>query len=182
MDADLKSIASARRAAETAFNAYRQFLGTDPTHIDAIVDAMARAIEPEAKRLGEMAVEETGYGNIPDKRVKNLFNALSVALGQRREVHHDLTAKPPQPQGARQGAESGDIGSKTRRRIGVSAGVHIDGHQGPGRLDQDRAFGKPFLGPRQGVDHIVHPAARESAFVLIEDIGHGPLAQGQFAR
>ena len=79
MDADLKSIAAARAAAETAFQAYQQFLGTDPAHIDAIVDAMARAIEPEAKRLGEMAVEETGYGNVPDKRVKNLFNALSVA-------------------------------------------------------------------------------------------------------
>ena len=79
MDADLKSIAAAREAAESAFTAYQQFLGTDPKHIDAIVDAMARAIEPEAKRLGEMAVEETGYGNVPDKRVKNLFNALSVA-------------------------------------------------------------------------------------------------------
>ena len=79
MDADLKSIASARRAAESAFEAYRQFLGTDPAQVDAIVDAMARAIEPEAKRLGELAVEETGYGNVPDKRVKNLFNALSVA-------------------------------------------------------------------------------------------------------
>lgn len=79
MDADLKSIAAARRAAESAFKAYQKFLGTDPAHIDAIVDAMARAIEPEAKRLGEIAVEETGYGNVPDKRVKNLFNALSVA-------------------------------------------------------------------------------------------------------
>ena len=79
MDADLKSIAAAREAADTAFSAYQQFLGTDPKHIDAIVDAMARAIEPEAKRLGELAVEETGYGNVPDKRVKNLFNALSVA-------------------------------------------------------------------------------------------------------
>jgi len=79
MDADLKSIAAARRAAETAFEAYRKFLGTDPAHIDAIVDAMAQAIEPEAKRLGEMAVEETGYGNAEDKRVKNLFNALGVA-------------------------------------------------------------------------------------------------------
>ncbi|MEM6664626.1 MAG: aldehyde dehydrogenase family protein [Pseudomonadota bacterium] len=79
MDADLKSIAAAREAAETAFAAYQAFLGTDVGHIDAIVDAMARAIEPEAKRLGEMAVEETGYGNVPDKRVKNLFNALSVA-------------------------------------------------------------------------------------------------------
>jgi len=79
MDADLKSIAAARAAADTAFAAYQQFLGTDPAHIDAIVDAMARAIEPEARRLGELAVEETGYGNVPDKRVKNLFNALSVA-------------------------------------------------------------------------------------------------------
>lgn len=79
MDADLKSIAAARRAAETAFDAYQRFLGTDPAHVDAIVDAMARAIEPEAKRLAELAVEETGYGNVEDKRVKNLFNALSVA-------------------------------------------------------------------------------------------------------
>lgn len=79
MDADLKSIAAARETAETAFKAYQAFLGTDPAHVDAIVDAMARAVEPEARRLGELAVEETGYGNVPDKRVKNLFNALSVA-------------------------------------------------------------------------------------------------------
>ena len=79
MDADLKSIAAARRMAETAFDAYQKFLGTDPAHVDAIVDAMARAIEPEAERLGALAVEETGYGNVEDKRVKNLFNALSVA-------------------------------------------------------------------------------------------------------
>lgn len=79
MDDDLKSVAAARRCAETAFEAYRRFLGTDPKLIDEIVDAMARAVEPEARRLGEMAVEETGYGNVADKRVKNLFNALSVA-------------------------------------------------------------------------------------------------------
>ena len=79
MDADLKSIATARRTADIAFEAYRAFLGTDPAQVDAIVDAMARAVEPEAERLGQLAVEETGYGNISDKRVKNLFNALSVA-------------------------------------------------------------------------------------------------------
>ncbi len=79
MDADLRSIAAARRCAESAFEAYRRFLGTDPAHVDAIVDAMARAIEPEAERLGRLAVEETGYGNVEDKRIKNLFNALSVA-------------------------------------------------------------------------------------------------------
>ena len=46
MDADLKSIAAARDMAEKAFAAYQDFLGTDPAHINAIVDAMARAIEP----------------------------------------------------------------------------------------------------------------------------------------
>lgn len=79
MDADLKSIAAARRCAETAFDAYRQFLGTDPAHVDAIVQAMAEAIEPEAARLGQMAFEETGYGNPEDKRVKDLMNARETA-------------------------------------------------------------------------------------------------------
>lgn len=79
MDDDLKSIAAARRCAETAFEAYRGFLGTDPEQINAMVDAMARAIGPEAARLGELAVEETGYGNAADKRIKNLFNGISIA-------------------------------------------------------------------------------------------------------
>jgi len=79
MDADLQSIAAARRCADTAFAAYQKFLGTDPSKIDAIVDAMAKAIEPEAKRLAQIAVDETGYGNVADKRVKNLFNSISVA-------------------------------------------------------------------------------------------------------
>ena len=79
MDKDLESIASARHAVEQAWKAYNRFLGTDPALIDQMVDAMARAIEPEAERLGRIAVEETGYGNVADKRLKNLFNALAVA-------------------------------------------------------------------------------------------------------
>lgn len=79
MDADLHSIAAARRAAETAFQAYQQFMGTDPAQVDAIVQAMAEAIEPEAERLGQMAVEETGYGNAAHKRVKDLMNARGTA-------------------------------------------------------------------------------------------------------
>ena len=79
LDKDLQSIAAARAAAESAFAAYRQFLQFDPAQINAIVDAMARAIEPVAEKLGAAAVAETGYGNVADKRVKNLFNALAVA-------------------------------------------------------------------------------------------------------
>jgi acyl-CoA reductase-like NAD-dependent aldehyde dehydrogenase len=79
MDKDLRSIAAARQAATSAFDAYRKFREFHPSQINEMVDAMAHAIEPEAARLGQLAVEETGYGNAPDKRVKNLFNALSVA-------------------------------------------------------------------------------------------------------
>lgn len=79
MDADLESVAAARRCADTAFDAWQKFLSYEPAQIDSIVEAMARSIEPEARRLGELAVEETGYGNVADKRIKNLFNALSVA-------------------------------------------------------------------------------------------------------
>ncbi|KMW59320.1 Alcohol dehydrogenase [Candidatus Rhodobacter oscarellae] len=75
MDNDLLSIAAARRAADTAFKAYQDFLGTDPAQVDAIVEAMARAVEPECARLGQMAHEETGYGNPEHKRIKDLMNA-----------------------------------------------------------------------------------------------------------
>ncbi len=79
MDYDLQSIAGARRAAESAWDAYLKFREFSREDIDAIVDAMARAIEPQARRLAEIAVEESGCGNVEDKRIKNLFNSLSVA-------------------------------------------------------------------------------------------------------
>ncbi len=79
MDADLRSIAAARKAADTAWEAYNKFLGADPALVDEIVQAMARAAEPECARLGALAAEETGYGNAEDKRYKNLFCSVSVA-------------------------------------------------------------------------------------------------------
>ena len=79
MDADLRSIAAARRAAERAWDASLAFRGTAPESIDEIVVSMARAVEPEAESLARLAVEETGHGNVPDKRIKNLFNSLQIA-------------------------------------------------------------------------------------------------------
>ncbi len=79
MDADLRSIAQARQAGERAYQAQRAFRSFGPDRIDPIVEAMARAIEVESARLGQLAVDETGYGNAEDKRVKNLFNSLGVA-------------------------------------------------------------------------------------------------------
>ena len=79
MDADLRSIAAARRAAERAWGAWLAFRATAPDAVDEIVVSMARAVEPEAERLARLAVEETGHGNVADKRIKNLFNSLGIA-------------------------------------------------------------------------------------------------------
>lgn len=79
MDADLRSIDQARSAAETAHRAQQIFSSFTPARVDQIVEAMARAIEVESARLGQLAADETGYGNAEDKRIKNLFNSLGVA-------------------------------------------------------------------------------------------------------
>ncbi len=84
MDYDLQSIAAARQAAETAWEAYLKFRHFKREDIDAMVDAMALAIEPEAQRLAELAVEETRCGNVQDKRIKNLFNSIEVAQWLRK--------------------------------------------------------------------------------------------------
>lgn len=76
---DLDSIHEARRAAQTAHEAWQQFRQWSPDEVDRLVDVLARAVAPEARRLGALAVEETGYGNVDDKELKNLFNTLAVA-------------------------------------------------------------------------------------------------------
>lgn len=76
---DLDSIAEAREAAEAAHRAWLKFRDFDPADVDRVVEAMARAVAPEAGRLAEMAERETGYGNAADKTLKNLFNTIAVA-------------------------------------------------------------------------------------------------------
>ena len=46
--------------------------------IDAIVDAMAAAVTPQAEALARLAVEETGFGVVADKIQKNLFASQKV--------------------------------------------------------------------------------------------------------
>jgi acetaldehyde dehydrogenase (acetylating) len=76
---DLDSIAQARRAADRAYVAWQKFRTFEPADVDRVVEAMARAIAPEAARLGELAAQETGYGNAADKTLKNLFNTIAVS-------------------------------------------------------------------------------------------------------
>ena len=77
-DRDLASIAEARALAARAKKAWLELAEFSQERIDAIVDAMAAAIAPQAEALARLAVEETGYGVVEDKTQKNLFSAQKV--------------------------------------------------------------------------------------------------------
>lgn len=77
-DKDLISIQQARILAENASSAQKK-LGTLPQEaLDAIVEAMADAVEAEAKSLAIMSHEESASGVWQDKLHKNLFVCRNV--------------------------------------------------------------------------------------------------------
>lgn len=78
VDQDLQSIQQARQSVQRAREAAHEIRNFSQEQIDAVVAAMASAAEKNAARLAEMAVEETGYGKVADKTIKNLFSSVDV--------------------------------------------------------------------------------------------------------
>lgn len=78
LDSDLQAIQEVRHFLQEAKAAQKQLEKMTQSQIDSIVAAMAEAAESEAERLGAMAVEETGFGKVADKKAKNLFVARDV--------------------------------------------------------------------------------------------------------
>src|ERR671933_525025 len=78
VDKDLVSVQQARDLVEAAHRAQAELARFDQGKVDRICEAMARAALREAARLGQVAVEETGYGIADDKREKNRFAAEDV--------------------------------------------------------------------------------------------------------
>ena len=75
LDSDLLSIQEVRTKVELAYAAWQKYRRFSQVQVDSIVEAMAAAARASALRVAEMAVEETGYGNAPDKLSKNLLAA-----------------------------------------------------------------------------------------------------------
>jgi acyl-CoA reductase-like NAD-dependent aldehyde dehydrogenase len=73
-DKDLLSIQEVRSKIEVAWQAWQKYSTYSQEQVDAVVERMAAAARANARRLAEMAVEETGYGNAKDKYIKNLLN------------------------------------------------------------------------------------------------------------
>src|SRR5215510_3823915 len=72
-DKDLLSIQEVRSKVDKAYAAWQKYRNYSQEQVDAIVERMAAAARANAKRLADLAVEETGYGNAKDKYVKNLL-------------------------------------------------------------------------------------------------------------
>jgi len=73
-DKDLLSIQEVRSKVDKAYQASLKYRNYTQQQVDAVVEAAAAAARANARRLAEMAVEETGYGNAKDKYIKNLLN------------------------------------------------------------------------------------------------------------
>ena len=86
-DKDLLSIQEVRTKVEKAYAAWQKYRTYSQEQVDAIVERMAAAARANAKRLADLAVEETGYGNAKDKYIKNLLNC--DWLPRRMRGHQD---------------------------------------------------------------------------------------------
>ncbi len=78
MDKDLQSVQEARDLAKKAKEAQLEFKHYNQEQVDKIVKAMADAGYKAAEKLARMAHEETGFGVIEHKIIKNQFGTKNV--------------------------------------------------------------------------------------------------------
>ena len=79
LDKDLLARQEARLLAKQAKAAQQQLVRMSQSQLDRIVEAISDAFHKAAVELADMAVRETGFGNIEDKTVKNEFASRTVA-------------------------------------------------------------------------------------------------------
>ena len=77
-DRDLISIQQARELATRAAEAQKKFAAFSQEQVDTVVEACAAAATEAGEHLARMAVEETGYGNVPDKITKNRLASVEL--------------------------------------------------------------------------------------------------------
>ena len=72
-DKDQRSVEEVRQKVDAAYAAFLQYRSFSQERVDAIVAHVAAAARANSARLAQLAVEETGYGNVRDKTAKNLL-------------------------------------------------------------------------------------------------------------
>lgn len=76
---DLQARQEARDLTKGAKAAQDKLAVMSQEQLDGIVEAVAKAFSANAVMLAEMAVKETGFGNVEDKVVKNRFASCKVS-------------------------------------------------------------------------------------------------------
>src|SRR5207247_3272095 len=75
MDKDLESVQEARHLIEAAHDAWLKFEDFAEDEVERILSEISRAGIANAEALARIAVDETGYGTVEHKTLKNLFCA-----------------------------------------------------------------------------------------------------------
>ena len=78
MNKDLESIQEARDLAEAAFTAFQTFEHFTEEQVERVLAEISKTGIAQAAALAQIAVEETGYGTVQHKTLKNLFCARDV--------------------------------------------------------------------------------------------------------
>lgn len=78
IDKDLQSVQEVRDLIATAKSAQSEFKHFNQEQVDKIIKAMADAGFEAAEKLAQWAVEETGFGKVEDKIIKNQFGSRDV--------------------------------------------------------------------------------------------------------
>ena len=78
IDKDLLSMQEVRELVEAAKAAQRELAQMSQAQVDRIVRAIADAGVRNARRLAQMANEDTGFGIVDDKVIKNVFASRGV--------------------------------------------------------------------------------------------------------
>src|SRR5947199_10030134 len=78
MDKDLESIQEARNLLQAAHDAWLEFENFTEEQVERILLEVSKAGIANAEALARVAVEETGYGTVEHKTLKNLFCADDV--------------------------------------------------------------------------------------------------------
>ena len=73
LDKDLQARQEVRCLVAKAKSAQEKLAQMDQRQLDRICQAVAKAFEQSASELADMAVRETGFGNVADKMIKNEF-------------------------------------------------------------------------------------------------------------
>ena len=79
LDKDLQARQEARALAKQAARAQEALAAMSQAQLDQIVEAIAKAFYDASRELAELAVQETGFGNVDDKITKNRFASKTVA-------------------------------------------------------------------------------------------------------